>query len=158
MTPTEQPLPPLPTDPRRAVSANAHLTEVAGHDVLLLPFSAPTGPYRGRRYRVSIAGGTAESRALLNVDGRAALAGRKVSTAAGGRSLRVHLRALPARRPRRVPADLHEALQRHGLVPDRLAAHELDQILLMVGESSNPSVRAARIRAAVVAVGARNDV
>lgn len=150
-------LPPLPTDQRRAVSTIAYLTEVGGTTLLLLPFKAPTGPHRGRRYRVGIAGRPAQARVVLNIDGRAALAGELAPAGAGGRSVPVHLRALPTRRPRRVPADLHEALQSHGLVPDQLAANELDQILLMVGESSNRAVRAARIRAVVVAVTARSE-
>ncbi|MGC9667694.1 hypothetical protein ACNTMW_14200 [Planosporangium sp. 12N6] len=91
----------------------------------------------------------------LVVAGQLALRLDRPSTVANGR-VPVTVRPLSRRRVRRVPHDLASALATAGLDLADLPDHEVDQLLLLIGEAGSPDVRAGRVAAAVAAVEARS--
>lgn len=155
MTSVVRELPPLTEDPEEASCGHARVRRSGERWLLLLlPFAAPAGRSRGCRYRVALGCAPPRVRVVLSVAGQAAV--RVEPAEVGGcDSVPVRVQALRPRRARRVPADLAAALAEDHLSLSALPDHEMHQLLLMIGESTDPPVRAARIRAAVAAVRAR---
>jgi hypothetical protein len=143
----------MTTDHHEWVACQAGVSEVAGRRLLVLPFAAPVGRSRGRRYEVRLGDGPVRARVVLNVGGRAALV-PPPEVDLSATDIDVQVRALRPQRRRSVPADLRQALSEHGLSLAAVPEAEQVQLLLMIGESATPEVRAARLRAAVQAASA----
>jgi hypothetical protein len=139
----------------RAVAA---VRDIGGRPLLILPFAAPIGSSRGRRFLVGIGDGPPRRQVVLSVGGHAALV-PPVNLPAAATTIDVQLRPLPARRRPRIPADLRELLAACGLVVEEVPEAELTQLVHMVNESATPGVRAARLEAAreVVSAWSRRD-
>lgn len=156
MTSTHTPWPEMPSHLDTEVAASARLTSVRGQRMLLLPFTAPIGRSRGRRFRISLDGRRARTAVVLAVGGQAAV---KAPAELGShdRTVPVRITALAPRRRRRVPADLEQALARAGASLENLTEAQVEQLLLMVTESSSGQIRAQRVTAAVQAALAAGD-
>lgn len=143
-------LPELPTGAATmAVTGLARV--VGGRTLVVLPFAAPVGPSRGRRFRVDTDNGAPVTRVVLRLGGRAALRPPDHAALGEGELVPMRLRALPARSRQRVPADLDKALAEAGLGLDGLDESTLRHLLSMVNEAHDPDIRATRIAAAVTA-------
>jgi hypothetical protein len=143
------PLPELTTDLRITVDMTGHARVVAGRVLVVLPYAAPIGAGRGRRYRVEGTNGRAVSCVVLSLDGQAALRPPESTPLVDGQPVTVRLRALPARRARCVPDDLRRALTAAGTSLDHLDDAAVRHLLLMTTEARDPAIRADRVRAAV---------
>lgn len=130
----------------------ASVTSIAGRRLLILPFAAPVGASRGKRFTVVVgAEGVARQRTVLSVRGRAALA-LPDDLDLSVTEVTVRLRPLRRMRQRRVPSDLTALLREGGLSFDAVPEPERTQLIHMINESTTPAVRAARIEAAVQVV------
>lgn len=155
MTSVAKGLPPLTEDPEEASCGHARVRRPGERWLLLLlPFAAPTGRSRGCRYRVAVGCAPPRARVVLSVAGQAAVRAEPAEVG-GCNSVPVRVQALRPWRARRLPADLATALAREHLSLSVLPDQEVHQLLLMIGESADTRVRAARIRAAVAAIHAR---
>lgn len=144
----------LPTDPHQRVRVVGRVRQVAGRTLLMLPLRAPFGSSRGQRLRVAIGDAPTTVRVALVVAGQLALPLDQPAAAANG-CVPVTIQPLPRRRTRGIPHDLASALAAAGLDLADLPVHEIDQLLLLIGESASSEVRAARVAAAVAAIEAR---
>jgi hypothetical protein len=144
-------LPELTTDTWVTVEVTGQARTVSHCVLIMLPYAAPTGASRGRRYRIELHGGPAMARVVLSVHGQAALRPPDAMPLTDGQSVKLRLRALPNRRPRQIPGDLRWALEAAGTTLDQLGTPATQHLLLMVAEAAEPSIRAQRVRAAVEA-------
>jgi len=154
---TRVPLPSLSSDPDSWSATRGVVVEIADHRILLLPFAAPTGPSRGRRYELLWGDGRRTHAVVLSLDGRAAVAPPAGLACGSGDGVEVRLRPLRERRAHLEPADVRDRLAADGLSPAAVPTGEWAHMLAMVRESSTPAVRAARIDAAVSVVRAWNE-
>jgi hypothetical protein len=145
----------MSSDPRVSITVTGRVRTFAGRRLLVLPVRAPLGRSRGHRVRVAIGTRPARVRVALVVTGQLALRPAR-GEVFGQLPVRVSIRPVPPRRRRSLPADLVEALTAARLDLSELPDHEVDQMLLMIGESATGAVRAARIQAALVALHARS--
>lgn len=143
------PPPELPHDPAIEVQTEAVVERVRGRLLLVLPYQLPRDASRGRRYRVRW-GSEHGIRVLVRLGGRTACS--PVGTVHDGERCTLSLCALASNRPRQVPADLSAALDEAGLDLDGFPDGHVQQLVLMVTESRDPTIRAERVRAAVDAV------
>jgi hypothetical protein len=141
----------LTADSQVTVEVTGQARAVSGCVLIILPYAAPTGASRGRRYRVELRGGPTMTRVVLSVHGQAALRPPGARPLTDGQPVKLRLRALPNRRPRQIPGDLRRALEAAGTTLDHLGTPAAQHLLLMVTETSEPSIRAQRVRAAVQA-------
>lgn len=146
----------LPLDPDRSVTVTARIQRVHGRSMLVLPVRAPVGSSRGHRVRAAVGGRPACSRVALVIGGQLTLRPQPDDDI-NGSTVPITVSQARSRRSRRIPADLAAALASANADVSELAAHDLEQMTLMVGESATPAVRRARIDAAVAAVLARNN-
>jgi hypothetical protein len=143
-------LPELPTG--TIVATVGHTRSIAGRRLLVLPYAAPTGPHRGRRFRVETDGCASVFRVVFSVGGNAALRPPDDLVSGDGEPVRLRLRASATRTRLRVPTDLAEALADAGHGLDGLEEPAVRHLISMVSEAHDPEIRIARIRAAVTAV------
>jgi hypothetical protein len=141
----------LPTDPTATITTTGHSRILHGRPLLLLPYVAPVGACRGRKYRVEIAHGPACSRVVLSIGGQAAMRPPDRILLDDGEYLVLCLRALPPRTLQRVPADLDRALAAAGLDLDGFDVSRVRHLVSMVAEARDPVIRAARVGLAVEA-------
>lgn len=146
-------LPELPAD-ATTVAVTGLARVIHGRILVMLPFAAPLGPNRGRRFRVETDDSPPVTRVVLCLGGRAALRPPGQAPLSEGEPMPMRLRALPQRGSQRVPADLDQALAKAGLGLDGLAESTLRHLLSMVSEAHDPEIRATRIAAAVTATAA----
>ncbi|MEU0741169.1 GGDEF domain-containing protein [Streptomyces sp. NPDC006134] len=142
---------PLPTGPD-TLHVVARPGRLGGRGFLLLPCRGPAGQ-RGAQLRVTFPTDTAKTVVAYALHGQAA-----VPYAAGTEGVTgvpLVLQAVRDRRPRSMPEDLADALERAGLDWTTVPSHEQAQILHLVTEAGTPEVRAGRITAAVDAVATR---
>lgn len=144
-------LPELPTDPSTTFTTTGHARTVQGRTMVILPYAAPVGPSRGRRYRIETAYGPAFSRVILSIGGQAAMRPPDQIPLHDGEQLAISVRALPERPTQRIPADLRRALTTAELRLDGLDESAVRHLLSMVAEAHDPEIRAARVTAAVQA-------
>ena len=141
-------LPSTPDDHQHWTSTTASCVTVAGRRLLTLPFRAPVGASRGRRYLVRFDHELQpQQRVVFSLAGVAALA-----APAGlepGTNIQVWLRALAVRRDRRLPTDLTKLLSAEGLQAEAVPNAELAQLIAMINESATPEIRSARLLAAM---------
>lgn len=145
----------LPSEPDQSVTITAQVRQVQGRPMLVLPMRAPVGASRGQRVRAAIGNRPARTRVALVIGGQLALRPQPDDDLSGS-TVPVTVSRARSRRTRRLPADLATALASACADINGMAAHDIDQMVLMVGESATPAVRRARIDAAVAAVLARN--
>jgi hypothetical protein len=150
-------LPPLVAEPDRWCLTMAEVRELSGRRMVMLPFTAPVGHLRGRRYRIAVGQGPSRLRLIFNVGGQAVI---RVNTSElfNSEAIEVRIQSISKRQRRHIPADFAHALQDQGVSIGVLVDHEREQILNMIGESSTAEVRTGRIEAAVQAVVARKGV
>lgn len=142
---------PLPTRHGESLHAIAVPIQVGGQTVLLLPCSGPEG-MRGYRMRVALGYQRPATEVVLSVGGQAVIAAPP-----GGTDSPVAIILSTARgsSPHRVPPDLHAALTGADLDWSALPTPEQDQLLHLIRESADSTIRSARIDAALIAVSAR---
>ena len=142
-------LPELTTDTWVTVEVTGQARTVSHCVLIMLPYAAPTGASRGRRYGSNC---TADRRwhALCCPYGWRATP-LDAMPLTDGQPVKLRLRALPDRRPRQIPGDLRWALEAAGTTLDHLGTPATQHLLLMVAEAAEPSIRAQRVRAAVEA-------
>lgn len=141
----------LPELPATTVTVTGRVRTVARRTLIVLPFAAPTGPGRGRRFRIETGTTTPFFRVVLSVGGRAAMRPPDQVALWEGDSLTMRIRVCSARRTRRVPADLDRALAAAETGLDGLDESTVRHLLSMVTEARDPQIRATRITAAVAA-------
>jgi GGDEF domain-containing protein len=140
---------PLPSGPA-VMHVSAQPTRIAGRRMLLLPCLGPAG-LRGTRLRVRYPD-TTRTVTAVTYAGRAAIPDPRQDDASNPVPLTVQ--AGRARTPHRMPDDLAAALTTAGLDWAVLPAHEQAQLLHLITESADTTVRTARINAACAAVTA----
>jgi hypothetical protein len=122
-------------------------------NLLLLPFAAPVGKSRGRRFRIKIGDAKPRTRVVVALAGQAAVILPEVEAREG--VVDVAIAQISTHRLTNLPSDAREALEANGVQPDDLSPHELTQLIVMVTESATPEIRTSRIQAAVEALGTR---
>ena len=152
------PLPDLTTDTSVTTETIGRLRLVSGRLLVVLPYGAPVGKSRGRRYRADFDSGDVVSRVVLSVTGCAALRPPDSLQLSEDESVRLRLRALPTRRAHQVPEDLERHLAAADASLDDVDEADIQHLLLMVAEAKDPAIRAERIRAAVDAARATSGV
>src|SRR2546430_17080908 len=65
------PLPKLVETHGERCHTRAQVVEIGGRQMMRLPYAAPIGPSRGKRYRVAVDGGRFSVRMVMNVAGQA---------------------------------------------------------------------------------------
>jgi hypothetical protein len=142
-------LPELPTD--TTVISTGHARTVAGQTLIVLPYAAPIGPSRGRRFHVETDDTAPVFRVVFSLGGHAAMRPPGPLPLRAGESVTLRLRASTARSRQRIPADLTRALAAVGLGLDGFDEAAVRHLLSMVTEARDPHIRAARVTAAVAA-------
>lgn len=142
-------LPELPTD--TDITVTGWVRNLNGRPIVILPYAAPTGPRRGRRFRVRGQYTAAVSRVVFSVGGQAALTAPTDAPMRAGELVTLRLHALPVRPKQRVPDDLRKALIQSGLDLNEFDESTVRHVLSMVAEAREPSIRSSRITAAVSA-------
>jgi GGDEF domain-containing protein len=141
----------LPTATDEALHATATSTLVSGERVLLLPCVGPVG-MRGRRVRVAPGYRSPATRVVLSVHGQAAITAPRGSPDG---PIPVILSAVRDGAHLTVPVDLRSELAATALDWSVLPEPERDQMLHLVRESADATIRRARISAVLSAVAAR---
>jgi len=118
---------------------------------LLLPCNGPEG-LRGRRFRVTRVGADTTTEVVVSLDGQAALPSSHRDHDA---AVAVVLRSMRDPRRQRMPLDLAARLAEADLDWSALPPPEQAQMLLLIRESADADIRAARITAAVESVRTR---
>lgn len=153
-----KPLPALPTDTTTWTNAEASVETVAGQRLLILPFAAPIGSSRGRRFLVRLDDEASATQRIVMSLRRAATLSAPDGLPSKCRTVGVAIRALPQTRSRRLPQDLADRIAELGLTVEEAPEVELQQLVVMVNESATQEVRRARLAAALqVIVGWTRD-
>lgn len=153
---THVPLAPFPSNTTDWTNTHATLVTVAGQRLLLLPFAAPVGSSRGRKFLVRFDGEShPRQRVVLAVAGAAAMPA-PLNLPESHSSLPLAIRALPQQRDRRLPKDLLEAIEQQALSLDHAPDAELLQLIVMLNESASADVRQQRLQAAVQVITSWN--
>lgn len=151
-----KPLPALSTDSTVWTETVAAVETVAGRRLLVLPYAAPIGSSRGRRFLVRLDGEPrATLRIVMSLRGAATL-GAPDDLSDSCRSVGVAIRALPHSRSRRLPRDLADRIAELGLTVDEAPEAELQQLVVMVNESATQEVRQARLADALQVIARWN--
>lgn len=143
-------LPELPTD-TTTITMTGHARVVHGHTLIVVPYAAPTGPSRGRRFRVETDHAPPVFRVVLSLGGHAAMRPPDQIPLDDGEAVTLRLCALPAPPRQRIPADLSRALAEAGRGLDGLDESAVRHLLSMVTEARDPGIRAIRVTVAVAA-------
>ena len=146
-------LPILPHAVGETFSCSTVACKIGDRLMLALPYRAGFGPSRGRRYRIAVRG-LATGSTLVIVVGEQAMIPCPDASITEGDTVEVTLRVLAQRPTLRVPQDFIAALTAQGLTVDIVADHELNQLVTMIKEATDPAVRSDRIENAVAAVAA----
>ncbi len=132
--------------------ATATVAEIAGRRLLLIPFAAPVGSSRGRRFVVRLGGeSVSHQRTVLSVKGQAAIV-LPIDLPADTPEVEISLRPVRDARPPSVPTDFAAALAAEDLELTALPEPVRVQLLHMINESATADVRIDRVAAAVAAV------
>jgi hypothetical protein len=144
-------LPVLVHEVGQTVTCTAVARRVGDRMMLALPFQAGFGPSRGRRYRITIDGRRSGSQLVMVVNEQA-MVPLPAGLCTDGDQAQVTLRVLSQRPALRVPADLAAALEQAGVALDLVEEHELNQLVTMIREADDPTVRSGRVQNAVAAI------
>lgn len=151
----------LPELPTTSITTAGDLRVIHGRTVVVLDYTAPRGPHRGRRFRIDPVeeepGTTGCTRVIFHLEGHAALHPPPWAQHRRHGQVQLRLRALPDRRPHRIPDDLRAALESAGVGSEHLTAPELEQMVEMIVEAHDPSVRAARVASVVITIAAARE-
>lgn len=131
---------------------DAEVRSIASETFLVLPYHAPVGASRGRKFRIALDGGRPRRVVVFSVRGRAAVRAPQGHGLKQGEHVRLRVGGTERSRRNDLPPDLAAAMEEAGASATGFPANELTQLLLMINESSAPEVRSARVAAAVSAI------